>query len=282
MNNLCNNDIYKKYFFVPLEKNENQINIEENKILKCFNFIEEKCPNEFFPRISEILPKNINDKEKYRKYFNELENSYFVTDYKINRLYKFENIIYKDDKFNTFLNKYTFNSEELKKKVKIKILEAVKNNNLDTKGITAKYIMEDLPFEEETPRDILGGITGFRKIPQKYKISISNKNNYYLSCKFGDLYFIKKTNFIYNINTFKNISLLNINKGEISENSQNDIEICSRILPPDRVFTYYIDKKDMQLFEIIPSIFLTFEELVKIPQFIKDYELRKKKSIKEK
>ena len=282
MKNLSKNDIYKKYFFVPLNYNENQIDIEENKILKCVNFIEEKCPNELFPRISENCLKNINDKEKFRKHlFSLLENSYFVTDYKINRLYKFENIIYKDDKFTTFLNKYTFNQEELKKKVKLKILESLKNNNIDSKGITAKYIMEELPFIEESPKDILGGIIGYRKIPQKYKISISKKNNYYLSCKFGDLNVIKKTNFIYNINIFKNI-LIKMNKGEYSDNSQNDNEKCSKILPPDRVFSYYIDKNDVQLFEIIPSIFLNFEELLKIPQFIKDYELRKKKSIKEK
>ena len=45
--------------------------------------------------------------------FNLFENAYFVTDYKINRTYRFENILYKDDKLNTFLRKYTFNNEEL-------------------------------------------------------------------------------------------------------------------------------------------------------------------------
>ena len=48
------------------------------------------------------------------------ENAYFVTDYKINSIYKCENIVYKDDKLNDFLSKYTFNNKELKKLVKKK------------------------------------------------------------------------------------------------------------------------------------------------------------------
>ena len=280
MKNLCKNDIYKKYFFVPLKQDEDQIDIDENKIIKCVSFINEKCPKDLFPRISELLPKN--NKEKNKKYiFNLLENAYFVTDYKINRLYKFENIIFKDDKLNTFLNKYTFNEEELKKQVKIKLLESIKKNNLDAKSITAKYIMEELPLDNDESNSILGGIIGYRKIPQKYKIEISNKNIFYLTCKFGSLNNIRKTNFTYNINLIKN-NPYQINKADYSDNSQNDNEQCAKILPPDRIFSYYIEKNDIDLFEIIPSIFLNFEELVKIPQFIKDYGLLEKKSEKEK
>lgn len=281
MKNLNNSNIYKKYFFVPIKKRDNQIEINEEKISKCINYIQEKCPQELFPRISEII-SNINDKEENRKHlFKIFEDSYFVTDYKINRIYKFEDIIFKDDNFNTFINKYTFNNEETNGQIKTKLLEVVKNNNLDIKNITAENIMEDLIFEENNiKKDILGGIIGYRKIPEKYKIKISNENRYYLSCKFGSLNIIKKTNYIYNTNILKaNICKTN-NKLDSFDNSQNEHEKYAKILPPDRVFSYFLDKNDVELFEIIPSIFLNFEEFIKIPQFIKDYELMNNKSIK--
>ena len=204
-----------------------------------------------------------------------------MTDYKINRIYKFEDIIYKDDDLNTFINKYTFNTKELTKELKIKLIEAIKKNGLDIKSIKAKYIMEELPLEEDENNCILGGIIGYRKIPSKYKIEISNKNNYYISCKFGSLNVIKKTNYTYNSNILKSNNGIIVNKVENSDNSQNDTEKYAKILPPDRIFSYYIDKNDIELFEIIPSIFLNFEELAKIPQFIKDYDLILRKSIRE-
>ena len=279
MKNLSEGNKYKKYFFVPLKKF--QVEIEENKIKKCFNFIGEKLHNYLFPRISEILPKDIKESDKNKKMvFNLFENAYFVTDYKINRTYRFENILYKDDKLNTFLRKYTFNNEELIKQVKNKILNAAKKHNLDAKNLTAKYIMEELPFEENEPKDLIGGITGFRKIPQKYHIEISKDNNYYLSCKFGSLNVVKKTNFIYNLNILK--SLPNKNSKDDSEEMLKDHDKCAKILPPDRIFSYYIDKNDVDFFEVVPSLFINFEELIKIPQFINDYDLLKGKSSKEK
>ena len=282
MKNLCNDEKYKKYFFVPLKNDLSQIDIEENIILKCVSFIEEKVYNYLFKRISEVLPNDINDKEKNQKIvFNLFENTYFVTDYRINRIYKFENIIYKDDKLNIFLNKYTFNNENLKKQVKNKILESVKKNNLDVKNLTAKYIMEDLPFNEDEPKNILGGIIGYRRIPHKYNIEISDDYNYYLSCKFGLLNIVRKTNFTYNLNIIKSSPSKIIDK-DYFDNFQNDSEKCSKILPPDRIFSYYIDKNDVDFFEFVPSIFLNFEELIKISQFILDYELLKKKTSKEK
>ena len=283
MKNLYKNDIFKKYFFVPIKKIENKFDIDKNKILKCVSFLQEKCPKELFPRLSEIIMKNkYNNEENRQNLFKLLENKYFVTDYKINRIYKFEDIIYKEDDLNTFVNKYTFNTKELNQELKIKLLEAIKENDLNNKNINAKYIMENLPLEEDVEnKKILGGIIGYRKIPSKYKIEISDKNNYYISCKFGCLNIIKKINYTYNSNILKSNSYI-INKVEYSDNSQNDTEKYAKILPPDRIFSYYINKNDVELFEIIPSIFTNFEELVKIPQFIKDYDLLLRKPIREK
>ena len=270
MKYLDKNDIYKKYFFVPIKKNNNQIELDENKLLKCINFLHENCPNKLFPRISEIVSTCENKEENRKNIFKLLEKSYIVTDYNINRLYKLDNIIYKDDKFDTFISKLSFNINDDTTKV-------------DSKKITAKYIMEELPFEDNENKSILGAVTGYRKIPQKYKVEISNKYNYYLTCKFGSLNVIKKTNYTYNINILKSSIAppFKTNKVEAIDNSQNDKEKYAKILPPDRIFTYYLNLKDLEFFEIIPSLFLNFEEIMKVPQFINDYNLLFKKSAKE-
>ena len=285
MSNLFKNDIFKKYFFVPIEQRGHLVEIDEKKISKCMNYIQDKCPSSIFPRVSEIFSENINSntsKEEIRKtMFNLFKDCFFVTDYKINRIYKFEDIIFKDDKLNNFIAKYTFNTEELDKELEPILLKSFKDNNLDAKKISAKYIMEDLVFEENIPTEIIGGIVGYRNIPQRYKIEISNKNNYYLSCKFGTLNIIKKVNYTYNTNIVKT-NPVKLNKSEYGDNLPNDLDKYAKILPPDRVFCYFLDKTDVELFEIIPSIFLHFEEIIKIPQFIKDYDLLSKKSLKEK
>ena len=283
INNLNNNNIYKKYFFVPIKNVDEKMEINEEKIRKCTNYLQENCPNDLFPRISEIL-SNLNEKDEnnQKNLFEFFEDCYFVTDYKINRIYKFEDIILKSDNFNTFLTKYTFNSEEanVNKEIKTRLIDIIKSNKLDPKNVTAKNIMEDIVFEDaNVKKDVLGGIIGYRKIPEKYKIKISKDNKYYLSCKFGSLNIIKKTNYTYNTNILK-VNISGINKIETLEHIQNANEKYAKILPPDRVFSYFLDKKDVELFEIIPSIFLNFEELIKIPQFINDYELLNKKSIK--
>ena len=284
MKYLDKNDIYKKYFFVPIKKNNNQIELDENKLLKCINFLHENCPNKLFPRISEIVSTCANKEENRKNIFKLLEKSYIVTDYNINRLYKLDNIIYKDDKFDTFISKLSFNiNDDTTKEFKNTFLEILKTNKIDSKKITAKYIMEELPFEDNENKSILGAVTGYRKIPQKYKVEISNKYNYYLTCKFGSLNVIKKTNYTYNINILKSSIAppCKTNKVEAIDNSQNDKEKYAKILPPDRIFTYYLNLKDLEFFEIIPSLFLNFEEIMKVPQFINDYNLLFKKSAKE-
>ena len=280
---LNKSDIYKKYFFIPIKKNNNQIELDEYKLSRCINFLHENCPNELFPRISEIISTDGNKEENREKIFKLLEKSYIVTDYNINRLYKFEDIIYKDDKFDTFISRLSFNNNELSKELKMKFLEEFQKNKLDSNKITVKYIMEEIPFEENDVKSILGAVIGYKKIPQKYKVEVSNKYNYYLTCKFGSLNVIKKINYTYNINILKtSVSPSCKAKSEFSDIPQNDKEKYAKILPPDRIFSYYLDLNDVEFFEIIPSLFLNFEEIVKVQQFIKDYNLLSKKSAKEK
>ena len=148
--------------------------------------------------------------------------------------------------------------------------------------MTAKYIIEELPFEEndENENKLIGGITGFRKLPQKYQIKISNDNNCYLFCKFSPLNVVKKTNFIYNINILKSIP--NKRTEDDTDKMLKTTNEFAKILPPDRIFSYYIDKNDVDFFEVVPSLFINFEELIKIPQFIKDFDLLTGKSSEEK
>lgn len=283
LKNLTEN-VFKKYFFVPIIKVDEIYEIDENKISKCINFIQEKCPNDIFPRVTEVISKSINfknPKEKVREDILDLfKDSFFVTDYKINRVYKFEDVIFKGDKLNTFISKYTFNTEELNKELESSILNAMKNTIYDINSISAKDIMEDLPFDENSPSEMIGGIIGFRNIPQRYKIEVSNKDDYYLSCKFGTLNVIKKVNYTYNTNIIKT-NVIKMNKIDLVDNLSNESDKYAKILPPDRIFCYFLDKNDVEQFEIIPSIFLYFEEIIKIPQFILDYNLYYKKTAKE-
>ena len=119
--------------------------------------------------------------------------------------------------------------------------------------------MEELYFGDEEEelkyKETLGGIIGYRNIPQKHKINISKTNNYYLSCKFGPTNFCKLTNSLYNINILKtniadaqNESITNNNIKEKEITSNNNItEKYTKILPPDRVFCYYIEQNDIFL-----------------------------------
>lgn len=135
--------------------------------------------------------------------------------------------------------------------------------------------------KEETKGD-LGSIVGYRQIPKKYKIKIKNKDNYYISCKFGSLS-LNKINYIYTSNIVKNDLGKNLKKNNNNINClTNKNNQYAKILPPDRIFIYFLNKLDMETFERIPSIFTTLEGIMKIKQFIEDYELLKDKSEEEK
>ena len=290
LNTLSKNEVYKKYFFVPIfQNNNNIIEIDGLKIDKCINYLKDNFHEDLFPRISTF---NItqNDKNNENKEIIEyLKTSFLITDYKINKMYKFEDIIFKNDTFNTFINKYTFNNAELSEQIRNKLLECLaKNNKKNINKINAKFIMEELNFDEEEEiksKEIIGGITGYRRIPIKHKIEINKNNKYYLSCKFGPTNFCKQTNFIYNVNILKtNIETQNeiILTLKDKEPQPNIVEKFSKILPSDRVLCYYIEQNDIDFFEYIPSIFINFEEMLKVTQFIHDYNLLQKKSLKEK
>ena len=286
---LYKNGKYKKYFFVPIFKKDGIMEIDGLKIDKCINFLNQNFDEDLFQRISNIISPN-NTKTKNKEIMEDLKNCFLITDYRPSKVYKFEDIIYKKDNIKTFINKYTFNNDELKEGIKVKLKECfdkycksnINNNN-------SKFLMEELCFTEEEEQDkfkeMFGGITGYRKIPERYNISINNNNSYYLSCKFGPSNFCKQTNFIYNINILKtnieNTNELSLNKKE-KEINQNEIEKYSKILPPDRVFCFYIEQNDIDTFEYIPSIFMNLEEILKVSQFIKDNDLTKDKKPKEK
>ena len=53
-----------------------------------------------------------------------------ITDYRINRIYKLEDIILKKDDLNTFIKKYTFNTPELYDEIKSKLMENINRNKL--------------------------------------------------------------------------------------------------------------------------------------------------------
>ena len=122
-------------------------------------------------------------------------------------MYKLEDIIYKNDNFNTFIKKYTYNNSEFAEEVKSKLLECInKYNKKDINKINAKFIMEELYLGEEEVnqnKEIFGPITGFRRLPEKHKINVEKNNKYYLSCKFGPTNFCKLT-----ISFHKNYSFL--------------------------------------------------------------------------
>ena len=289
LNTLDKNGKYKKYFFVPIfRNNKNIIEIDAESLEKCINYSKENYYPELFPKISEIISPNLK-KSEIKEIVEYLKTCFLITDYKMSKMYKLEDIIYKNDNFNTFINKYTFNNPELTDEIKNKLLEYLdKYNKKDINKINAKFIMEGLSFDEEDEiksKEILGPITGFRRIPKKYKIDIDNNNKYYLSCKFGPSNFCKQTNFIYNTNILKTIIEV---QNEITitfkdkEPNQNTVEKYTKILPPDRVFCYYIEQKDIDFFEYIPSIFINLEELLKITQFISDFNLIQENNIKQK
>ena len=200
-----------------------------------------------------------------------------------------EDIIYKNDNFNTFIKKYTYNNSEFAEEVKSKLLECInKYNKKDINKINAKFIMEELYLGEEEVnqnKEIFGPITGFRRLPEKHKINVEKNNKYYLSCKFGPTNFCKLTNFIYNVNILKT-NIENQNDTLLlykdKDPAPNVVEKYTKILPPDRVFCFYVEQSDMDFFEYIPSIFINFEEMLKIYQFILDYNLIQDKNSKEK
>lgn len=287
--NLKSSEIYKKYFFVPIIKEKGVKTLNEKKILKCKNFIQEKSPYDIFQRVGEIISFNTskkNGKEEIRKKVLSLfQDTYFITDYKMNRIYKYEDLIFKDDKFSEFIEKFTFGKESLKEQVEAYLITVLSDNYIKTDDVVAKNIMEDLVYDEEdyNPKSFLGGIIGYRQIPQKYNIELSNKYNYYLSCKFGTLKTSNRVNYLYNTNILKSNYVINPPQtNKIEPPPAESVDNYAKILPPDRVICYFLDNEDVELFEIIPSIFLNFEEYLKIPQFLKDYKILNKKSKKEK
>ena len=294
LDTLYKNEKYKKYFFVPIfRKDDGVIEIDGLKIDRCITFSNENFLNDYFPRINQIL-KIKNNTEENQEIIEYLKNCFLITDYRINRIYKLEDIILKKDDLNTFIKKYTFNTPELYDEIKSKLMENINRNKLhEFIHINTQYIMEKLYFGDEEEeikyKETLGGIIGYRNIPQKYKINISISNKYYLSCKFGPSNFCKLTNFLYNINILKtNIETQNEQIIEIKEKekekeiiSNNNTEKYTKILPPDRVFCHYIEQNDIDIFEIIPSIFITWEEMLKISQFINDFKLNQNKTSNE-
>ena len=295
---LTNKEKFKKYFFVPIFRNNDKFEINWRKIYESINFsynIDNKS-NDFdeniFKRISTIISSKKSNKEN-AKLIEKLKNCFLITDYKPRRMYKYEDLIFKKDNINAFIDKYTFYNKELKDDIRSKLVQVYNeyNEGGDINKINANFIMEDLFFgnEEEQAqlKETLGGITGYRRIPGRYNIVIKNSNEYYLSCKFGPSNFCRQTNFIYNINILKtNIENQNeislINKDKEKEISPSNIEKYAKILPPDRVFCYFIEQSDIDFFEYIPSIFVNFEEILKVWQFITDNELTKDKKSEEK
>ena len=294
---LNNKEKFKKYFFVPISRNNDKIGINGRKIVESILFSNNvnNSNNDFdeniFVRLSTLISSKKSNAEN-AKIIEKLKNRFLITDYKPSRIYKYEDLIYKKDNINTFITKYTFNNEELKDDIKSKLVYANNEyNKSNINKINANFIMEDLFFgdEEEQTRikESLGGIIGYRRIPDRYKIDIKTTNEYYLSCKFGPSSFYRQTNFIYNTNILKtnienqNETLFN-NKDKDKELLSSNNEKYAKILPPDRVFCYYLDQSDIDFFEYIPSIFINFEEILKVWQFIYDNELIKGKSKEEK
>ena len=279
---LSNNEKYKKYFFVPISKNKEKMIIDDQKIDKVKNFSDNKFDEKYFPRISSIT--NI----KSPKVIEKLKNSFLITDYKTSRMYKFQDILFKKDNINSFIDKYTYNNEELKPEIMSKLTKVIQNNNININKINAKFIMEDLYFSDEENNQVnekIGGIIGYRKIPIKNKINLKTNIEYYLSCKFGPSNFCKQTNFIYNTNILKTNNEI---QKEITPNikdkepASGNNDVYAKILPPDRVFCHYVEQKDIDFFEYIPSIFANLEEILKVWQFIKDNELTSNKTHDEK
>ena len=290
LNSLSKNEVYKKYFFVPIfQNNKNIFEIDAGKLDKCVNYLQNNFCEELFPRVSttNLTPNDKNHENE--EIIENLKSSFLITDYKMNKMYKYEDIIFKSDSFNTFINKYTFNNPELSEQIRDKLLECLnKHSKININKINAKFIMEELDIDDDEAiksKEILGGITGYRRISNKHNINIDKNNKYYLSCKFGPTNFCKQTNFIYNINILKtnletqNEIILTLKDKELQPNV---IENFSKILPPDRVLCYYIEQKDIDTFEYIPSIFINLEEMLKVSQFIQDFNLIKEKSLKEK
>ena len=285
---LYKDDQYKKYFFVPIVRQKGIIEIEPDQIDRCKCFKDANFIKKYFPRISTIISSKYKKIENYKEEIIEsLKNCFLLTDYKANKLYKFEDIIFKDDNLDTFINKYTFNNPELNVEIQKKLKEIIyKFNKKEENKINAKFIMEELYFGDEEEQQLLkesfGGILGYRKIPIKYGINLEKNNNYYLSCKFGPTNFCKQTNFLYNINILKT-NLENPNEIIVNNNNKEkeEIEKFTKILPPDTVFRYYIQQNDIDIFEFIPSIFCNLEEILKVSQFIIDNNLTKDKNSKE-
>ena len=287
MKTLDKNEKYKKYYFVPIYRMDNNIiEIDGHKLDICINFLKNNLHVELFPRISEIIKSNYT-KDEIEEVVEYLKNCFLITDYKLTKMYKLEDIIYKNDNFNTFIKKYTYNNSEFAEEVKSKLLECInKYNKKDINKINAKFIMEELYLGEEEVnqnKEIFGPITGFRRLPEKHKINVEKNNKYYLSCKFGPTNFCKLTNFIYNVNILKT-NIENQNDTLLlykdKDPAPNVVEKYTKILPPDRVFCFYVEQSDMDFFEYIPSIFINFEEMLKIYQFILDYNLIQDKNSK--
>ena len=171
LDTLDKNGKYKKYFFVPIFRDhKNIVEIDAESLERCINYSKENYYPVLFPKISEIITSNLK-KNEIKEIVEYLKTCFLITDYKMSKMYKLEDIIFKNDNFNTFINKYTFNNPELTEEIKKKFLECLdKCNKKDINKINAKFIMEDLNFDEEEEiksKEILGPITGFRRIPKK-------------------------------------------------------------------------------------------------------------------
>ena len=46
-------------------------------------------------------------------------------------MYKFQDILFKKDNINSFIDKYTYNNEELKPEIKSKLTKVIQNNNIN-------------------------------------------------------------------------------------------------------------------------------------------------------
>ena len=282
LNSMNISDKFKKYYFVPLIKNKYHYDLDFNKMNQCFDYSEKKFDNKIFPRM-DLVFNRLNRKEIEENF----KDNFIITDYKINSLYEFNNVVSINDDADTFIKYYTLNDYDLFKIFKNKLKDIYNNSKYKLgkkfEELTAKEIIEEIYLNEDEMKGDLGGIVGYRKIPSKYKIKVNNTSDYYIMAKFGSLN-LNKLNYIYTSNVIRNDMSKNLkNIKKMSPiNGDNSKNKYAKILPPDRIINYFLNKKDMEIFEKIPSIFTTFEGIMKIKQFIYDYNLLENKNIEEK
>ena len=266
--------IFKKYFFIPIIKEKNEIKINYDKIENCISFVGGEFHN--IKGIEKCIKGN--EKEFVKNFKQKYQNSILVTDYTHNvnyfNLYFFKDIMLKSDDVETFIQKYTFYNKKLYNNIQ-KQIENLTENKVNP---NTKYIMEEMPIpnieEKKNQNDELTSIIGYRELEKKYGIEISKNNSFYITCEFCSLMSEKK-NYIYTRNTESET----LSK-EVIQKQNNDINMknttdknYAKILPPDKIFNYFLDRNDIKSFELIPSIFTIFEGLLKIPQFISDFSL---------